>query len=163
MFWGIKQTGFTGGIYIRNELGTDDTSAVATFGTAPTIFANNLYWGTTGAVVKGGYGAGAGFPDPYPGSVVFTERNNLAAGFTGAQFVAVPADFISAVPAIAAAGDAVWLTYGPGSAFDLAGTSALTGDGVSIADLVRTIAGDITQRVIAAPPGTNPGPFQPFI
>lgn len=160
LFWGIKQTGFTGGIYIRNEKGTDDTTAVATFRTDPTIFVNNLYWGTSGAVVKGGYGAGAGFPDPYPVSVVFTERNNVAAGATGAQFVADSADFIATVPAVAAAGDAEWLTYGPGSAFDLALTSDLIGAGTSITDLTRTIGEDITQRDFAAPPA--PGPFQAF-
>ena len=159
MFWGIKQTGFTGGIYIRNEKGTDNTTAVATFGTAPTWFLNNLYWGTTGAVVKGGYGVGGGFPQPYPGSVVFTERNNLADNLTGAQFQADAADFIAAVPAVAAAGDAQWNSYGPGSAFDLALTSALIGDGVSIADLDTFIDADISQRVFIA--AVNPGPFQP--
>ena len=159
MFWGIKQTGFTGGIYIRNEKGTDDTTAVATFGTAPTWFVNNLYWGTSGAVVKGGYGVGAGFPDPYPVSVVFTERNNLADNLTGAQFQADTTDFIATVPAVGAAGDAIWSTYGPGSAFDLALTSGLIGDGVSITDLDTFIDADISQRLFIA--AVNPGPYQP--
>ena len=160
MFWGIKQTGFTGGICIRNEKGTDDTTAVATFGTAPTWFVNNFYWGTTGAVVKGGYGVGGGFPLPYPGSVVFTERNNVADNLTNAQFQADTTDFIATVPAVAAAGDAVWLTYGPGSAFDLSDTSPLRGAGVSIADLNTFIDADISQRAFPIP--MSPGPFQVF-
>lgn len=159
LFWGIPQTGFTAGIYIRNEKGTDDTTAVATFGTAPTWFVNNLYWGTTGAVVKGGYGVGVGFPDPYPVSVVFTERNNVADNLTGAQAQADSTDFIATVPAVGAVGDAANGTAGPGSAFQLKSTSALLDTGVSIADLDLYIEADLFQQSIPAT-GINPGPYQ---
>ena len=108
----------------------------------------------------------AGYGNPFvavfPGTIDFDLRNNICdqgSPATG-EVDAAAADFIATVPAIGVVGDAEWLTYGHGSAFDLALASALIGAGEDITDISLHIEADISDRTIdkTAP---NPGAFQP--
>ena len=159
VMWAKPETGTHPMWRARNELGANDTEALAEFRNDPTWVINNTFWGDD-SFENAGYGSP--FVGAFPGTITFDLRNNIvdqASPATG-EVDAAAADFIATVPAIGAAGDAEWLTYGNGSAFDLALTSALIGAGASITDIDFYIAEDISQRTINRTT-PNPGAFQP--
>jgi hypothetical protein len=145
----------------RMAIGADDTEAEDFYRTDPTWIVNNTCWGAD-SFDPAGYG-----PSPltaWPSAVlaIFDVRNNIvdnASPATG-EVDAAASDFIAAVPAVGVAGTAEWLTYGAGSAFDLALDSDLVGSGEDISDVVFLIQKDVSNRDInySAP---NPGAFQP--
>ena len=123
---------------------------IAQFGTDPTHVVNNTLWSGNGFE-----NVGDNSFTPAPGVVV---RNNIVAtGKTGGTHTASVSDFSAAVPGLGAGGDAEWLSYGPGSAFDLDPNSPLHGAGTSISDLTFRTSGDISQRAVPATP--SPGAF----
>ncbi len=161
LFWAKPETGTHAMFRMRNEKGTNATEALAEFGSDPLVVVNNTLWGDD-TWENAGYGNP--FVGTWPSTVTdsWDFRNNIcdqASPATG-EVDASASDFIATVPAIGVAGEAVWETYGSGSAFDLALDSSLIGSGASIADLTLQIDEDISQRSIdkSAP---NPGAFQP--
>lgn len=162
--WAIADANTAGtpsGTGIAVHLRSERTRAESRVGTEKWVIVNNLWWVGSG-LTNGGGGVGGGFEGAFDTAWI-DARNNL--GFTtttNVQFTATTAEFIdsAAIPAIGSnSADAQWETYGAGSAFDLALTSGLIGDGVSIADIDTLIDADISQRVFIA--AVNPGPFQP--
>ena len=159
--WAHPQTGTHAAWRFRNQRGTNDTEAIAEFRTDPTWVVNCTHWGND-SVDLAGYGAS---PTAFPAAILaaIDLRNIIVdqASPADGEVDAAPADFVATVPAIGTAGDAEWLTYGPGSAFDLDPDSALIRAGESVADIPFLINEDISQRPIptSAP---SPGAFQPF-
>jgi len=100
-----------------------------------------------------------GYQDPVGHTGVVFANNIVPSGYDGGTSTSTTADFIATVPAVGSNGTAQWLTYGPGSAYDLALTSALIGAGTTVTQALF-IDADISQRAIPST-SPNPGPFQP--
>ena len=159
VFWAHPQSGAHATWRARNEKGTNDAEALAEYRADPTWVVNNTCWGND-TFENAGYGNP--YVGPFPGSITFDLRNNICNNSTPAsgEVDADAADFVATVPAIGAAGDAEWDSYGYGSAFDLDPDSELVAAGDDISDVPLLIEADISQRDIdtAAP---NPGAYQP--
>ena len=161
VFWAHPTTATHATWRFRNEKGANDTEALAEFRADPTWIVNNTCWNDD-IVDEGGYGAGA---TAWPSTVTDTWdfRNNIredsGSGTTHGDVEADSTDFIATVPAIGAAGDAEWDSYGKGSAFDLDPDSDLVASGESISDLTLFINKDISNRDIPTS-NPNPGAFQ---
>ncbi len=151
-FWSLSGSGI--GIRAFNEL------TAADFGNHTTWVVNNLFWCPIG-FSRGGTGFGGSINAAGLDGIAITERNNLGpTGGTGMQFTTAGTAFRAAVPATGVAGDATWLTYGSGAAFDLVPTGPLVNTGVSISDLPLFFNDqDISQRRFAESL-PNPGPFR---
>ncbi|MCP5022374.1 MAG: hypothetical protein GY930_11435 [bacterium] len=147
------------GFRLRSERAASESQSTAG---EKWIVANNLFWMDTGVANAG---APAASPSPF-NSAWLDSRNNIGpSGAAGVEATATSADFIdpAAIPTVDTIdADAEWVTYGSGSAFDLALTSTLLGTGVSISSITRQIAEDITQRSIPAS-SPDPGPFQHWV
>lgn len=160
--WAIADANTAGtpsGTGIAVHLRSERTRSESRVGTEKWVIVNNLWWVGSG-LTNGGGGVGGGYEGPFDTAWIDARNNIGFTSTTNVQFTATSAEFIdpAAIPAIGSnSADAEWVTYEEGSAFDLALTSGLIGDGVSIADL--GIDADISQRVFIA--AVNPGPFQP--
>lgn len=161
ILWAKPETGGAHAMWrARHEHGANDTEALTAFRNDPTWVINNTSWGDD-TFENAGYGNP--FVGAFPGTIDFDLRNNIcdqASPATG-EVDASSADFIATVPAIGVAADAEWLTYGHGSAFDLALASALIGAGADISDIGFYIERDISDRAFDDKTKPNPGAFQP--
>jgi hypothetical protein len=149
--WGFASGGL--GLHLRSERPASESRV----GSEKFVAANNLFWLARGVV---NVGAPVASPVPFDSSWV-DERNNLGSVDTtdGVGAVAPVGVFIApdAIPAVGALGNAEWLSYGPGSAFDFHSQAEGPG-GTSVADLILPINADISQRPIPLIPIA--GPFQ---
>ena len=151
--------GFNGGIMfrLRSEKAASQSQSSDS---EQWIVANNTGWIDVGL---DNVGAPAASPTAFSAGLI-DARNNLGpTGGTGFTHTAAGTAFVdpAAIPTVDTVdADAQWLTYGPGSAFDLDPDDALVGAGSSISDLTFHVGQDISQRgfPVTSP---NPGAFQP--
>lgn len=159
LFWAWPQgsSPFNAAIRLRME-----QQLAAAYGTFPTWYVHNTFWGR--GVENAGWGtvAGGGVTAFVLGAW-YNQRNNIyATGTSGGEHAADSADFEADVPAVGTLDDAAWSTFGFGSAFDLKDASDLVGDGTAFdASQLWLPNEDISQRTLAHT-GANPGAFQPY-
>jgi hypothetical protein len=170
LFWANP----AGNAAVRARIERPNTSFLPPGQNHPSWVANNLMWTSigferagSGHSSTGNYvatGLNNGVSTGGSNSINVIERGNLGpVGATLIQRQAATSNFrqAAAIPAVGAAGNAVWAAGGNGfngSAFDWDPASPLVGLGPDLSDLVLSFSDDITQRLAAATERCD-GPF----